>query len=155
MEQGMKRYNKLKEMKLCVSCAAKPSINGLMCEECRLRKRNNQEKHRLNNPIRYRKYKQDFIYKKKVQAYEILGNKCACCGEDNFLFLTIDHVNNDGYKDKKRRRNLTYLMYIEIIRNTFPGKYQILCWNCNCAKRTNKGICPHQQELKELLLCQN
>lgn len=27
--------------------------------------------------------------------------KCACCGEDNIGFLTLDHINNDGNKDRQ------------------------------------------------------
>ena len=28
--------------------------------------------------------------------YELLGNKCICCGEKDNIYFHIDHVNNDG-----------------------------------------------------------
>lgn len=141
----MERVARLKAANTCVQCGSNPATHGIMCLTCRLRSKANQTKRRHNDPVRHRGYKQAFMRKKKEQAYRILGAKCNCCGESNKMFLTVDHVNNDGYKDKQRRRSLTYLMYIEIVRNTFPGKYQILCWNCNCGKRTNGGTCPHKE----------
>jgi hypothetical protein len=41
-----------------------------------------------------------YIAKFKRLAYDILGNKCACCGETNPVFLSLDHINNDGYIDR-------------------------------------------------------
>jgi hypothetical protein len=23
-------------------------------------------------------------------------------------------------------------------------QFQLMCWNCNCGRRLNDGICPHQ-----------
>lgn len=89
-------------------------------------------------------YNRDIIY----SAY---GDKCNCCGETNKLFLTIDHVNNDGYKNRPYNKNkgrATNLYsghyYIKIIKANFPKDLQLLCWNCNCGKARNGGICPHK-----------
>jgi len=68
------------------------------------------------------------------------GNKCACCGETTPQFLTIDHVNNDGHKDRGRG----FKLFARIIRQGFPADYRILCFNCNCGRELNGGICPHQ-----------
>ena len=85
------------------------------------------------------------------QIREAYGNKCNCCGESNPLFLTIDHVNNDGYKLRPRNKNGNYApsefsghYYVRIVRENFPKDLQLLCWNCNCGKARNKGICPHK-----------
>ena len=82
-------------------------------------------------------------YQRKVKeiVYETYGNKCACCGEVERLFLSIDHVNNDGSKEKSRN---PYSIYLKIIRLSFPKDYQLLCMNCNHGKSRNKGICPHK-----------
>lgn len=80
------------------------------------------------------------------------GDQCACCGETNPLFLTIDHVNNDGWKDRPRNKNGNYSdrlfsghKYLKIIRENFPDYLQLLCWNCNCGRARNNGICPHKK----------
>jgi len=31
------------------------------------------------------------------------GNQCACCGETEKKFLTLDHINNDGTKSEKEQ----------------------------------------------------
>lgn len=100
-----------------------------------------------------------YLYKKWVLKKEDLlkqirdgyGGVCACCGEGNPLFLTIDHVNNDGYKIRPRNKKsnseenqFSGHYYTRIIKEGFPDYLQLLCWNCNCGKHRNKGICPHQ-----------
>lgn len=73
------------------------------------------------------------------------GNKCNCCGENNIMFLTVDHINNDGYKEKRSSgsRYTGRNLYKKIIDSGFPNTYQILCMNCNFGKHRNHGICPH------------
>lgn len=82
------------------------------------------------------------------------GKVCACCGEDNELFLTIDHINNDGYMDSTAsvKRDSGRTMYARIIRMGYPNTFQTLCMNCNFGKMRNKGVCPHlvDNELKDL-----
>ena len=72
--------------------------------------------------------------------------KCQCCGESDIRFLTVDHVQNDGYLDNK--------MTITILRRAkeegYPkDKYNCLCWNCNCARAKNNGICPHKDSVNK------
>lgn len=85
-----------------------------------------------------RKYTQQL----KEQVYSHYGKLCNCCGENNIDFLTIDHVNNDGHKDKKLGKT-TKLIMSYIIKNNYPNSFQILCMNCNFGKRKT-GICPHK-----------
>lgn len=72
------------------------------------------------------------------------GSQCACCGESNILFLTLDHVHGNGHEERRRgfgkdkNRFRSYL-----IKHNFPADYQLLCWNCNCTKGIY-GECPHQ-----------
>ena len=76
------------------------------------------------------------------------GYKCACCGETEKSFLTIDHINNDGANHRRsitgKRHSAGYHTYIWIVKNGFPKGFQVLCMNCNHGKRMNNGICPHQ-----------
>jgi hypothetical protein len=76
----------------------------------------------------------------KDEVYAAYGGyKCVCCGEKETKFLTLDHINEDGYKD--RRWGMGF--YTWLIRNNFPPIVQILCFNCNCGKSLNGGMCPH------------
>jgi hypothetical protein len=73
------------------------------------------------------------------------GYKCACCGETEKLFLSIDHVNNDGAEHKRSMKlNTGEQLHRWLIRNNFPDGFQVLCMNCNWGKHRNNGVCPHQ-----------
>jgi hypothetical protein len=71
--------------------------------------------------------------------------ECACCGESNIKFLTLDHVNNDGYLHRKQLKLTGHKILRWIIKNEFPKGFQVLCMNCNFGKRMNNGICPHKE----------
>lgn len=68
------------------------------------------------------------------------GARCACCGETELEFLSIDHVMNDGAEHRKRVIAASLLGWL--IRNRFPAGFQVLCMNCNFAKG-KLGYCPH------------
>ena len=68
--------------------------------------------------------------------------KCACCGESNFVFLTLDHINNDGAIHRKTCASGS-ATYYWIRRNNYPPIFQVLCWNCQHPKAIGQ-ICPHQ-----------
>ena len=67
--------------------------------------------------------------------------RCACCLEPDPQFLTIDHVNGGGTQHRKTLRHTS--VYDWLKRNRFPAGYQVLCFNCNFAKRDG-AMCPHQ-----------
>lgn len=73
------------------------------------------------------------------------GGKCKCCGEKEFDFLTMDHINNDGniHRKELKQKGITN-MYHFIVKNNYPNYFQILCFNCNISKRINNGKCIHQ-----------
>ena len=102
---------------------------------------------------RYQNNKEQFVQEQLKRTakyrdivYAAYGNVCNCCGETNSLFLTVDHVNNDGHKDKDKNgdRYSGTSLYIRIIKADFPPEFQILCYNCNMGKARNKGVCPHK-----------
>lgn len=68
---------------------------------------------------------------------------CACCGETELEFLSIDHKNGGGGKHRKQvGSGVTFHYWLR--RNGFPNGYQILCHNCNQAKGYYGG-CPHMR----------
>lgn len=70
------------------------------------------------------------------------GGRCECCGETNPHFLTIDHIG----KRPPEHKGLGGMALIARIEATDYARelWQILCWNCNCAKG-RYGACPHQE----------
>lgn len=90
----------------------------------------------------------------KHQVFDYFGAKCACCGETEFLFLTLDHKHNDGAEHRRQlargrsgRTASPDTVYRELVKTNFADadRFQVLCYNCNCAKRGNGGVCPHQE----------
>ena len=111
------------------------------------------EKQKLN-PDLYNQRTKISNYKHK---YEVMlhygGNppKCACCGETEYRFLTIDHINGGGHKHREslKHNGGSIFLYYWLIKNNFPEGYQVLCMNCNFTKHHNKKLyCPvHHPEL--------
>lgn len=101
-----------------------------------------------NQPLLLQKYREKNARLKKL-VYDHYGNKCNCCGETRKTMLRIDHVNNDGYKDRAGRGSATNRLYAKIIKLGFPDDYQILCMNCNFSKKRNGGVCEHITEMYE------
>lgn len=81
-----------------------------------------------------------------IDIFSHYGNKCQCCGETEPLFLTVDHINNDGAEARKTQGQ-SYQFYRWIRKNEYPKDLQLLCRNCNWGKYANDGICPHKQPL--------
>ena len=77
------------------------------------------------------------------------GYKCVCCGEAERLFLSIDHIHNDGAAMRKAKLysgNGTGF-YLWLRKNGFPSGFQVLCMNCQVGKHKNGGVCPHQRKV--------
>jgi hypothetical protein len=72
----------------------------------------------------------------RATMYDLMGGKCVCCGERNPIFFQVDHVENDqdyrgNYNNGGSLKLRNYLKE--------PDRYQLLCANCNYAKRINDG----------------
>jgi DNA repair exonuclease SbcCD ATPase subunit len=82
--------------------------------------------------------------KLRLAVLEAYGGKCACCGETHPHFLSIDHKNGGGKKDRiaKGCRESGGNWYRYLLKD-HPDHVQILCHNCNMAKG-HYGVCPHQ-----------
>jgi hypothetical protein len=94
-----------------------------------------------NNPDRHKKYHQQLRF--KVLFYYGKGKiECACCGEQTYEFLAIDHINGGGTKERKEAYgNICQLLW----NKKLPDGYQVLCHNCNMAKGLY-GKCPHNNK---------
>lgn len=91
-------------------------------------------------------YQKRYRDKLKAEVYAAYGNRCACCGEAEVRFLSIDHVDNDGFLNRKAGfDNCTTALMGRIKREGFPPSFQLLCMNCNHGKSRNNGVCPHKE----------
>lgn len=76
----------------------------------------------------------------RKQVFIKLGDKCAICGFADPRALQIDHVFNDGYKERWEMRSQSQRMRKVLKDNS--GRYQILCANCNFIKK-------YEEEMKK------
>lgn len=77
------------------------------------------------------------------------GGRCACCGETLREFMSIDHVGHracDEIKIFGRNLTTTELCHL-ILKENFPSRFQILCFNCNMSLGIF-GYCPHHPEIR-------
>jgi len=146
-------------MKTCERCEQPQPIThfklhrgkrGNICRKCR----NNAAKAKNRCPHCYKplennrcqhcgkRHKQRYQEIKKI-VIEHYGGKCQCpgCQEDRLPFLTIDHKNGDGAEHRRKIPAARKRIYAWLLKENFPDDFQILCWNCNCAKSTD-GHCP-------------
>lgn len=86
-----------------------------------------------------KKYYQDI----KMKVLEKLGGKCSnpnCLvpnGCKDIRCLQIDHVHNDGAKERKEFNNVAILKKVLADTN---GNYQLFCANCNWIKTKSESI---------------
>lgn len=75
------------------------------------------------------------------------GGACVCCGETEIRFLTIDHIDKDGKKERAEKFKNSHVLYRWLIKNGFPkDRYRLMCMNCNWAIRYGNA-CPHQRPI--------
>lgn len=104
--------------------------------------RERAERFAKNNPYKYKEYAKSERQRIRRQVLDGYGHKCACCGEDEYKFLALDHVNGGGNQLRKKTKGNSLLHYRDAIHRNFPKDYQLLCHNCNLAKGFY-GKCPH------------
>ena len=76
----------------------------------------------------------------KSQGIVAYGGRCACCGEARLEFLTLDHI---GGRADERYRITGQKAWAHLKARGWPkDNFQLLCFNCNCAKGIY-GRCPH------------
>src|SRR5437870_9998304 len=117
-------------------------------EHCLAIGRRSQEKNRE----RYLRIRREYEARKLKRVVPlVIGHysagtfRCACCGESQRDFLTIDHVDGNGYKTSKALgipRGGSGL-YRWLVRRGFPPGYAVLCMNCNVSKGKH-GVCAHK-----------
>jgi len=120
-------------------------------EKAKIRRQRAFEKH----PGQYRETKRRYENRRRAQFRRIVIGfythgtyRCACCGEDEWDFLELDHINGGGRKENLRMfgRESSSPLYRWLARNGFPSGYQILCANCNRSKAKH-AVCVHKRRV--------
>lgn len=93
------------------------------------------------NVERGRASQKEYRARVKEATFDHYGRSCVCCGENELVFLTLDHVS-PIYRKKRTRQGSA--LYVNLKRAGFPDGFQVLCFNCNAAKRT-MSECPHKR----------
>ena len=70
---------------------------------------------------------------------------CVCCGETQYEFMTLDHIDRDGGQRRKQGGYNGSGWYLKLIREGFTERLRTLCYNCNCSQAYS-GYCPHERE---------
>lgn len=98
---------------------------------------------RMMDWARRNRVEREYRERLKKEVFEHYGGtppKCDCCGETELQFLTLDHMNGDG--NKLRKKHGPRYSYSYVRKNGYPEGYRILCMNCNFSIG-HFGFCPH------------
>ncbi len=80
-----------------------------------------------------------------IEYYSGGDNKCACCDEGIWEFLSIDHIHGDGNKHRKSIKvSGGHNFYQWLKSNNYPKGYRVLCYNCNFSLGM-WNYCPHNE----------
>lgn len=104
----------------------------------------NQAAHPETSRAKAKRFR-DKIREQVLTAY---GGACVCCGENEYVFLTIDHIVPIK---RARGRDSSYEVCLQLRKEGYPTGYQILCYNCNHAKKTGDE-CPHRLIVRRKLM---
>ena len=121
-----KRYNDSPKHKACEVRFLEKLIITLELRERRIDRLKHWREHNLST---YKKLRQEVLLH--------LGSKCSKCGIEDYRVLQIDHINGNGYQEKKQfgRGGWASVKYYRHILEVDGEGYQLLCANCNWIKR--------------------
>jgi hypothetical protein len=133
-------------VKTCVVCGIQKPLEEFdphksYCKDCRREKHRNKPKRSSDKEklIQGRRIQRGYYRKTrkklKEQIFIKLGDKCAICGFADPRALHIDHINNDGSKERRKFSTITY--YRRVLADN-GKRYQILCANCNWIKKSEQ-----------------
>lgn len=136
-------------LRLCKKCGTLFEGDTLKCGPCRQKSHKpdadgDRRRYFANKAIILERAKErNRIVKETVFAH--YGGVCCCpgCDETRLPFLCLDHVDGNGVEHRGLIGRRGSSFYRWLLMNNYPAdvKLQILCHNCNVAKRKN-SCCP-------------
>lgn len=133
-------------------CKSNGSGLHTVCKPCRSKQAVSWSKNNIEGrKAAYRKYSHKL--KMDVLTAYCKGEPfCQCCGDKHIEFLSLDHKNGDGAKQRRELNSenpksqfSNKAVYRWARQNNYPDTLQVLCHNCNRA-RYIYGECPHERE---------
>lgn len=83
----------------------------------------------------------EYCQRTKILVFEHYGGvKCADCGEEDEVVLTVDHVGGGGNQHRKRLKTPGSRFYQWLRTNNYPNGYEIVCRNCNWRRRMKQNL---------------
>jgi hypothetical protein len=126
----------------CHDCELKYQREWSKSEKGRESINRKDRKRYAKDPLKKRAHAKAYRDRRNERIFAIYGAACACCGESERTFLTIDHIKNDGGVERKNYGG-NEMFRNWLVKQPKLENYQTLCWNCQWGRRIN-GICPHQ-----------
>lgn len=122
--------SKRKNNGTCLTCGKIKVYGKINCKKCTaiLLGHNKSRRRRIRDMV--------------IERY---GGRCACDGCPEHLnphmeFLVLDHVDGRGAEHRRKLKNNSGF-YNDVVKMGFPPQFQVLCANCNHAKR-RLNYCP-------------
>lgn len=85
----------------------------------------------------------------KRDALNAYGGRCACCGENRWEFLALDHINGQGKQHRIQASGVGAQFYRWLAKQGYPqGDLRVLCHSCNVSLGMY-GYCPHRPEVHQ------
>lgn len=108
------------------------------CDLTRKRAKKHYYKNIQNSRKRVREKQQTI---KTIILWHYSGGtmRCICCGINGKQFLTLEHIGGGGNKHRKEIGKGSKINWW-LLQHNLPKGFEILCWNCNCAKGMH-GFC--------------
>lgn len=130
----LKRYEQSSETlaKIREHTRTNKSKKAIYDREYRRRRKENihytpKERKSRSAKIRIRQHKRELMDK--------YGGCCVGCGISETAVLTIDHINDDGAKERRTKRLTGYNFYHALLKIPRRSDLQVLCCNCQNRKR--------------------
>jgi hypothetical protein len=140
---------------VCTRCGQRPPPEGRrLCDPCATYASEDRAKRRAQDPEGDREKHRVWLAGSRRAAratvMQMYGGRCACCGETQIEFLTIDHINGNGIEHRASlgiSKSNHSSFYAKLAQEPKRDDLMILCANCHMAKDLFGG-CPHQLNSK-------
>lgn len=154
------RKGKKAGTRVCVTCKqslprsefyrdnSRPDFLTTRCRDCMKEKAKHTYK---KKPGYYAAASRKYHRKIREEVIAAYGGRCACCGDDAYEFLAIDHVKGGGLAHRRSMGGSFAGLALHVKKRGFPKDFRILCHNCNMARGFH-GACPHEKGQGKLQL---
>lgn len=123
----------------------KKEYNRRYRQEHREETREKARKWTQENPERKRLVTEKANQRVRIETLTYYGQgklSCIKCGFSDILALTLDHINGDGNKHRRRDKKIAMggvPLYYQLRKQGYPKGYQTLCMNCQFIKERQNG----------------